>query len=128
MSSFLLFIIGVGVACGLTTFLAILVIIAEATIANYGEVKITINKKKTLTVEGGKPLLGLLKDKEIFIPSACGGRGSCGLCKCKVLKGAGDFLPTELPWLSAEEKKQNIRLACQVKVKKDFEIEIPEQL
>jgi Na+-transporting NADH:ubiquinone oxidoreductase subunit F len=114
--------------CGLTTFLAILVIIAEATIGNYGEVNVKINIKREITVEGGKSLLGLLKDKEIFIPSACGGRGSCGLCKCTVLKGAGDFLPTELPWLSEEEKKKNIRLACQVKVKKDLEIEIPEQL
>lgn len=128
MGSLFLFIIGVGVVCGLTTFLAVLVIIADATIGNYGEARITINKKRELTVEGGKPLLGLLKDGQIFIPSACGGRGSCGLCKCKVLKGAGDFLPTELPWLSEEEKKQNIRLACQVKVKKDFEIEIPEHL
>jgi Na+-transporting NADH:ubiquinone oxidoreductase subunit F len=128
LSSLFLFITGVGVACGITTLLAILVIIAEATIGNYGKVKITINKKREIEAEGGKPLLGLLKDEQIFIPSACGGRGSCGLCKCRVLKGAGDFLPTELPWLSEEEKKQNIRLACQVKVKNDFEIEIPEQL
>jgi len=124
----LLFLIGVGVVCGITTFLALLVTLAEAFIANYGEVKITINKEKEITVEGGKPLLTSLKEKQIFIPSACGGRGSCGLCKCKVIKGAGDFLPTELPWLSEDEKKEGIRLSCQLKVKTDFEIEIPEEL
>lgn len=128
MSPVLLYIIGVGVACGITTILAVLVVVADSTIANYGEVKITINGEKQLTVEGGKPLLGTLKEEKIFIPSACGGRGSCGLCKCKVLKGAGGYLPTELPWISEEEKKQGIRLSCQLKVKTDFEIEIPEEL
>ena len=117
-----------GVVCAITTLLAVLVVLADATIGEYGEVKIIINKEKELTVEGGKPLLSTLKEKEIFIPSACGGRGSCGLCKCKVLKGAGSYLPTELPWISQEEQKQNIRLSCQVKVKKDFEIQIPDEL
>jgi Na+-transporting NADH:ubiquinone oxidoreductase subunit F len=122
------FLVGVGVMCGISVFLAVMMVIADATIANYGTVKIKINKDKELEVDGGKPLLSTLMEQQIFIPSACGGRGSCGMCKIKITEGAGDFLPTELPWLSPEEKKQNIRLACQCKVKRDFSIEIPESL
>ncbi|MGM0431732.1 MAG: NADH:ubiquinone reductase (Na(+)-transporting) subunit F [Spirochaetota bacterium] len=103
-------------------------VIADATIANYGEVKVTINNDKELVVKGGQPLLRALGSEGIFIPSACGGRGSCGLCKVKVNEGAGQYLPTELPWLSEEERSQNIRLSCQIKVKTDIDIEIPEEL
>lgn len=122
------FLITVGIICGIAVFLAILMVIAERTIGNYGEVKLKINKDKEFTVEGGKTLLNTLMEQEIFIPSACGGRGSCGFCKCKVNEGAGEILPTELPWLSEEEKKDGIRLSCQCKVKKDIDIEIPEEL
>jgi Na+-transporting NADH:ubiquinone oxidoreductase subunit F len=118
----------VGIMVGISGVLAVLMVIADATIGNYGEVKVTINKEKEYDVLGGKPLLGTLMEQEIFIPSACGGRGSCGLCKVKVTDGAGDYLPTELPWISEEEKTENIRLSCQLKVKKDFKIEIHEEL
>lgn len=124
----LAFLIGVGTVCGLTTLLAVLMVIADATIADYGEVKIIINDEKEVIVPGGKPLLTTLRDEQIFIPSACGGRGSCGLCKVKVTSGAGGFLPTELPWLDEEEQKENVRLSCQLKVKQDFHIRIPEEL
>lgn len=120
--------ISVGAVSALAVLLSLLMVIADATIANYGEVKITINDDKEYTVEGGRPLLQTLMDEKIFIPSACGGRGSCGLCKVKVTEGAGDFLPTELPWLSPEEKQKQIRLSCQLKIKNDFKIEIPEEL
>lgn len=120
--------ISIGAATGISATLALLMVIADATIANYGEVKITINEEKELNVKGGKPLLGTLAEEGVFIPSACGGRGSCGLCKVKVLEGAGQYLPTELPWISEEEKEQNIRLSCQLKAKEDFKIEIPEEL
>ena len=120
--------ISVGIVTGLAVVLSLFMVLADATIANYGTVKITVNNDKELEVKGGRPLLGTLMDEGIFIPSACGGRGSCGLCKVKVHSGAGDYLPTELPWISEEEKKQNIRLACQCKVKNDFSIEIPEEL
>ncbi len=122
------FFIAVGVMCALTSLLAVVMVIADATIANYGEVTITINDEKSLTVEGGRALLTTLKDEEIFIPSACGGRGSCGLCKLKVLEGAGDPLPTETPWLTPEEIAVQVRLSCQVKVKSDMRIEVPEAL
>ena len=120
--------IAVGVMCAINTILAILLVIADATIANYGDCRITINDKKTVTVTGGRPLLSALKDQQIFIPSACGGRGSCGLCKVTVLDGAGALLATETPWLTPEEQKANVRLSCQVKVKRDLKIVIPEEL
>ncbi len=120
--------ISVGAVSGISAFLALLMVIADATIANYGDVKITINTDKEIDVKGGKPLLGTLMEEGIFIPSACGGRGSCGLCKVKVTEGAGQYLPTELPWLTEEERADSIRLSCQLKVKNDMFIEIPEEL
>jgi Na+-transporting NADH:ubiquinone oxidoreductase subunit F len=120
--------IGVGAITALTTVLAVILVIADSTIANYGDVTVKVNDEKDLTVRGGKPLLGSLMEQKLFIPSACGGKGSCGLCKVKVTSDVGEYLATELPWVSEEEKKQNIRLSCQLKVKKDIAIRIPEEL
>lgn len=120
--------IAVGVLCAINTGLAVLLMIADATIADIGERRVTVNGTKELTVTGGRPLLSALKEQQIFIPSACGGRGSCGLCKVTVLEGAGPLLPTELPWLTPEEIKANVRLACQVKIRHDLRILIPEEL
>ena len=128
MFPFATFLISIGAVAGISTFLAILMVIADATIANYGEVTITANKEREYVVRGGSSLLSTLMSQSVFIPSACGGRGSCGLCKVKVTEGAGQLLPTELPWLSEEERKQSIRLSCQLKVKNDMQIEIPEEL
>jgi len=122
------FFIGIAAFCGLATFLAVLMVIADNTIANYGEVKVTINESTDYRVPGGRPLLATLAEQKLFIPSACGGRGSCGLCKVKVESDIGEYLATELPWITAEEKPENIRLSCQVKVKKDLAIRIPEEL
>ncbi len=122
------FFASVGALCGLGTFLAILMVIADATIANYGEVKVTINSTKVVETQGGRSLLATLMAEKIFIPSACGGKGSCGYCKVKVTSDVGEILPTELPWLTDEEQASNIRLSCQLKVKQDIEIEIPEEL
>jgi len=108
--------------------LALIMVIAQRWLSNYGEVKVNINGKRELTVKGGNSLLNTLSDQQIFIPSACGGRGSCGACKCKVESGGGPLLPTERPLLSKEEISGNIRLACQVKVKSDIAIEIPESI
>ncbi len=121
-------IIGIGAICAVTTVLAIIMVIADATIANYGDVQIKINDEKEVTVEGGRPLLSSLMGEKVFIPSACGGRGSCGLCKIKVTSDVGDYLPTELPWISEEERAEDIRLSCQLKLKKDISIQIPEEL
>ncbi|MDD4016537.1 MAG: 2Fe-2S iron-sulfur cluster binding domain-containing protein [Kiritimatiellae bacterium] len=120
--------IAVSVICAINTAFAILLLIAEALIVDTGECRIVINGEKELAVNGGRSLLATLKDEQIFIPSACGGRGSCGLCKVTVLEGAGPLLPTETPWLTPEEQKGQIRLACQVKVRRDLRIKIPDEL
>ncbi len=108
--------------------LATLIVIAEIFLANYGQCEITVNNDKKITVEGGKTLLSTLTEEKIFIPSACGGKGTCGLCKMKVDEGAGAILPTETPFLTDEEKEGNIRLSCQVKVRNDMKIQVPEEL
>lgn len=112
----------------ITGTLAFLLSLANRTIGNYGEKKIRINDDKDLTVEGGDSLLSTLIENEIFIPSACGGKGSCGYCKVKVLQGGGPFLATEKGYVSEEEMKNGVRLSCQCKVKEDMRIEVPEEL
>lgn len=128
MFSVTAFLISIGAVSAISGFLAILMVIADATIGNYGEVNLTINDDHEYVVRGGKPLLGTLMEQEVFIPSACGGRGSCGLCKVVVEEGAGQYLPTELPWITEEEREKNVRLSCQLKVKEDMRIRIPEEL
>lgn len=120
--------VSVSVITLISLFLALLMVIADATVGNYGMARITINNDKVLDVEAGRPLLSTLKSEEIFIPSACGGRGSCGLCRVKVVEGGGNYLPTELPLLEKEDIDNLIRISCQLKVKNDMSIEIPEEL
>lgn len=112
----------------LAAILALILTLADRTIGNYGEVKLTINDDKEYVVDGGNSLLSTLISQKIFIPSACGGKGSCGYCKVKVKEGGGPVLATELPWLSKEELDDNVRLSCQCKVKQNIKIEIPEEL
>ncbi len=114
---------------GVGAFLATLLVFAERVITNYGDVEIDINKgAKKFTVRGGGSLLETLLTQKIFIPSACGGRGTCAYCKVKVLQGAGQLLPTEEPYMDAKERTEGIRLSCQVKVRNNVHIEIPEEL
>jgi Na+-transporting NADH:ubiquinone oxidoreductase subunit F len=108
--------------------LAAILVVCEKALADYGPCKITINDEKELTVNGGKSLLTVLGSEKIFIPSACGGRGTCGLCKLKIPHGAGLLLPTEEPYLDKAEREAGVRLACQVKVRNDLRIEIPPEL
>jgi len=121
-------IISILVISSIGAFLALLLVVSEKFIANYGECTIDINGKKQIQVQGGQSLLSYLTQEEIFIPSACGGRGTCGYCKLKVKEGGGLLLPTETPFLTDTEQKDNIRLSCQVKVRNDIFIEIPEEL
>ncbi|MCX7025596.1 MAG: 2Fe-2S iron-sulfur cluster binding domain-containing protein [Spirochaetes bacterium] len=121
--------VGPLATAGFSAFLALVISLLDGKLNDYGTVNVTINGgKKKLPVRGGSPLLGTLAGEEIFLPSACGGRGSCGACKCVVTSDVGPYLPTETPYISAEEVSRKIRLACQIKVKKDIEIEIPESL
>ncbi len=114
---------------GISAILGLLISITDKIVNNYGDVVIEINSgKRKLDVKGGAPLLTTLGESGIFVPSACGGRGSCGACKVKVLSDVGPHLPTETPYLENEEIEQNVRLSCQIKVKGNLEIEIPESL
>ncbi|MDQ7784944.1 MAG: 2Fe-2S iron-sulfur cluster binding domain-containing protein [Desulfomonilaceae bacterium] len=111
----------------LATFLAVLILIAERYLMDYGEVDLQVNDK-TFKVKGGNTLLNTLKEQKVFIPSACGGRATCAYCKVKALSGFPEILPTETPLLTKEEIKDNVRLSCQIKVKTASAIQIPEEL
>ncbi len=119
-----------------TVFSAIILILVgmlllvEAKVVKKGDNRIVINEDddKSIDAQGGITLLSALSNNGILIPSACGGKGTCGTCKCKVNEGGGDILPTELTHINRLEKVQNIRLACQLKVKQDLKINIPEEI
>lgn len=113
---------------GLAAFLAVLILIAERYLMDYGDVELTINDDKKLNVKGGGTVLSTLKSEKIFIPSACGGRATCAYCKVKAVSGFGEVLPTESPLLTKEEMDEGVRLSCQIKLKNDAAIEIPEEL
>lgn len=125
---FVAVLIAVGVVSSIGAGLAAVLVVSERFLVNYGPCSITVNNEREITVDGGKNLLSILTSEKLFIPSACGGRGTCGLCKLKVLEGAGPLLPTEEPYLEKEERESNVRLACQVKVRENLRIEIPKEL
>lgn len=101
---------------------------AKSKLTPSGLVKILINGKDTVEAEAGSTLLTTLANRKIFLPSACGGGGTCAMCKCQVLSGAGEILPTEEIYFTRKEQQNNWRLGCQVKVKQDMEIKIPEEI
>ena len=110
-----------------TLILVALLLYAKAKLTPSGEVKIDINDgEKSLTVEPGSTLLSTLGNNGIFLPSACGGGGSCGMCKCQVLEGGGDILPTEVNFFTRKQQAEKWRLGCQVKVKENLKIKVPE--
>jgi len=121
-------IISVLIVGAIGALFALLIELADIFIADYGECRITINREKELVVQGGNPLLFSLMEEGIFIPSACGGKGTCAYCKVRVLDGGGPILPTETPYLTEEEQAEKVRLSCQVKVRNDMAIELPEEL
>lgn len=104
---------------------SLLIIIADKLLSNYGSCRITINDDKELEAMGGQTLLRILFENKYFIPSACGGKGTCGYCKLKVTDGGGPALPTEKLILTPQEVLMGMRMACQLKVKNDLKIEIP---
>lgn len=108
--------------------LVLILLFAQAKLVQSGDVTITINGEKQISVPAGTTLLSTLGAQKIFLPSACGGGGTCAMCKCKVVEGGGDVLPTEEGHLSRAEKADHVRLSCQVKVKNDMNIEIPDEI
>jgi Na+-transporting NADH:ubiquinone oxidoreductase subunit F len=113
---------------GILLVIALILLLAEKFLVTYGECSLTINGEKSLNIWGGDNLLTYLNQHKVFIPSACGGKATCGFCKVKVLSGAGKILPTEEVYITKREREEGMRLACQVKVKKNIEIYIPEYL
>ena len=108
--------------------LVTLLLFVKQKLSPSGPVTITINGEKKIEVGSGSTLLTTLGDQKIFLPSACGGGGSCVQCECHVIDGGGEALPTETPHFTKKELKSGIRLACQVKVKQDMNITIPEEV
>ncbi|MBE9537367.1 MAG: 2Fe-2S iron-sulfur cluster binding domain-containing protein [Proteobacteria bacterium] len=121
------FIAPLVIMVSISLILGLVLVIASRFLAEYGPCRISIKGNKDVEVIGGETLLSSLFENKIFIPSACGGRGSCGYCKLKVTSGGGSVLPTELPYLTPSEVVDDVRLACQLKVKSDMEIEVPEE-
>ncbi len=112
----------------ITLLLVGLLLVVKQKLSPSGPVKITINGEKEIEVASGDTLLTTLSAQKIFLPSACGGGGTCIQCECHVNSGGGEALPTEVPHFSRKELKEGIRLACQVKVKQDMDISIPEEI
>ncbi len=110
--------------------LVLILLFAQSKLVQTGDVKIIINEdeEKSLVTSAGSTLLTTLANNKIFLPSACGGGGTCGMCKCVVEEGGGDVLPTEVGHLSRKEQKEHVRLACQVKVKNDMKLRIPDEI
>ena len=125
---------GLGIIITVAVFLIVVLLLtsmllfAKAKLSPSGKVKITINGDKELEVDGGSSLLSTLGNEGIFLPSACGGGGTCVQCTCQVVSGGGNILPTEEPHFSRKEIADNYRLGCQVKVKEDMEIKIHEEI
>ncbi len=117
---------GVGMFVAIIMALVIIILMARARLVNTGKVNININENpdNNLSVEAGGKLLQTLAGEGIFLSSACGGGGSCGQCRCKVISGGGDILPTEESHFTQGEIRDGMRLACQVAVKQDMAIEI----
>jgi Na+-transporting NADH:ubiquinone oxidoreductase subunit F len=125
---------GMTITITIVAFLAVtlllvgLLLYAKAKLSPSGKIKILINGERTLEVDGGSSLLTTLGNAGVFLPSACGGGGTCVQCKCQVMTGGGNILPTELPHFSRKQVADNWRLGCQVKVREDMEIKVPEEV
>ena len=118
------------VFCGVILALSMMLIYARKQLVPQGAVNIIVNgdTENPLQVEPGSSLLSALSDRSVFLPSACGGGGTCAMCECHVHAGGGDVLPTEMNHLTRKEAAEGKRLACQVKVREDMEISIPEEI
>lgn len=108
-----------------TLLLVVILLVAKRYLVHTGKVSIEINGERRLEADSGKSLLSTMADNNVFLPSACGGKGSCGQCKVQVFEGGGDVLPTEAVHFTRKEMKDSWRLGCQVKVKQDMRIGVP---
>jgi Na+-transporting NADH:ubiquinone oxidoreductase subunit F len=126
--------IGLVVGISIIVFLTIIMLLvsvllfARKKLMPSGKVKLTINDEKEFEVDPGSTVLTTLANQKIFLPSACGGGGTCAMCKCQVFEGGGSILPTEVDYFTRKEAQNNWRLGCQVKVKEDMKIGIPKEI
>lgn len=118
----------IGVVLLLTLLLVAMLLLAKAKLMPQGKMTVNINKEKEIPAQAGATLLSTLGDNKIFLPSACGGGGTCGMCRCQVHSGAGSILPTETGFFSRKEQMDDWRLACQVKVKDNIDLQIPQEV
>ena len=118
----------VGVFLAVILLLVVILLVAKKYLVASGDVKVTINGDKQYTVPSGGTLLSTLGEAGVHLPSACGGKGSCGQCKCQVLEGGGEILPTETVHFTRKQQKDHWRLGCQVKVKEDLNLKIDESI
>ena len=118
----------IGVFLVTILVLVVILLVAKNFLVASGNVKLTINGDKDMEVESGSTLLNTLAVNGVFLPSACGGKGSCGQCKCQVVEGGGEILPSEVSHFSRKQQKDHWRLGCQVKVKGDMGIKVPESV
>jgi Na+-transporting NADH:ubiquinone oxidoreductase subunit F len=121
-------IIAVGLFTLIVLMMVSLIMFAKAKLLPRSDVKVVVNKEKELVTQPGGKLLSSLADQGIFVPSACGGGGTCGQCRVRVLDGGGDILPTELAHITKRESREGDRLACQVAVKQDMQVEVPPEV
>ena len=118
----------IGVFLVIILLLLIILLVAKKYLSPSGKVTITINGKDEVEVEQGASLLTTLSDNGIYLPSACGGKGSCGQCKCQVPKGGGEILDSEKGHFTRKQIKEHYRLGCQCKVKGDLSVQVPDSV
>lgn len=121
-------ILGVALFTAIIVALAMLILFARSRLVASGNIRIMVNNEKELSAPAGDKLLNLLGAQRIFLPSACGGGGTCGQCKVKILEGGGDLLPTEKSHIGKREAAEGMRLACQVSAIGDMRITVPEDI
>lgn len=120
--------LGIGIFLILILSLVMVLLYARTKLTPQGSVKLTINDEKEIEVDPGNTLLTTLSNNEIFLPSACGGGGTCGMCSCQVLEGGGTILPTETGFFTRKEAQNHWRLGCQVKLRSDMKIHVPKEV
>ena len=122
--------LSVAVFSGLVLMLVLILNFAESKLLPQGDVTIEINgdSEKNITTRPGSTLLSVLAGQSVFLPSACGGGGTCAMCECQVVEGGGEILPTETGHISRSKAKENWRLACQVKIKDNMKIQVPDEI
>ena len=128
MSSTATILISVAIALGIILLLVVVLLWVRNKLTPKGNVSITINDDKQLEVQPGNSLMATLADQQVFLPSACGGKGNCGQCKCRVVEGGGSILPTETGYFTRKQIQEHWRLGCQVKVKENLKIVVPQSV